>query len=66
MRDNTTNRTLLPRLSAGAFASLGSGLLALVCVALVSYGAWLIFHPAGFIVAGLGCVALQYQFFGGR
>lgn len=64
MRNNTTNRTLLPRLSPGALSSLGAGLLALAAVALIALGIGMIYLPAGVIAAGLGLLALQYQFFG--
>lgn len=66
MRDNSMNKTLVPRLSSRAFASLMSGLLALGFVGLVAYGVALIYVPAGWIAAGAGCLALQYQFFGER
>lgn len=61
-----TRRTLLPKLNPGAGASVMSGLLALAAVALVAYGIWMIYNPAGVIAAGLGLIALQYQFFGGQ
>jgi hypothetical protein len=41
-----------------------SGLLGLASVALVAFGIALIYIPAGVIAAGLGCIALQWQFFG--
>lgn len=63
MRDKHTRKTLLPRLSAGAFASLASALLAVAAVALVALGVGLIYLPAGVITAGLGCAVLQWQFF---
>lgn len=66
MNDKTTRKTLLPRLNAGAFSSLASGLLALAAVALVALGVGLIYLPAGVITAGLGCAVLQWQFFGGQ
>lgn len=64
MRDNTTNKTLVPRISAGALSSLGSGLLAVAAVGLIALGIGLIYFPAGVIAAGLGLIALQWQFFG--
>lgn len=59
----TTRRTLLPRLTAGVFSSLASGLLAIAAVALVAVGVAMIYLPAGWIAAGLGCAVLQWQFF---
>jgi len=60
MNDTTTNRTLVPRLSASA----GSGLLAVAAVALIAVGVGLIYFPAGVIGAGLGLIALEWRFFG--
>jgi hypothetical protein len=70
MSDNTlARRTLIPRLrmkpgalARGASVALSS-LLAVAAVALVAFGISLIYIPAGVIAAGLGCLALQYQFF---
>lgn len=64
MRDRTINKTLVPRLSPGTLSAVGSGLLAVAFVALVALGVGLIYFPAGVIAAGLGCLALQWQFFG--
>lgn len=63
---NDTNRTLVPKLRPGAGSTVMSGLLALGAVALIALGIGLIYFPAGVIAAGLGLVALQYQFFGGQ
>lgn len=66
MNDRTTNRTLLPKLAPGAGSAILSGFMALAAVALVAVGVGLIYFPAGVITAGLGLVALQWQFFGGQ
>lgn len=66
MSDRHTRRTLLPKLNPGAGSAIMSGLLALGAVALVALGIGMIFLPAGVIAAGLGLVALQWQFFGGQ
>lgn len=67
MNDKTLpRRTLLPQLPPGAAGSLMSGLMALGAVALVAFGISMIYVPAGVIAAGLGLVALQWQFFGGQ
>lgn len=66
MNDNYTNRTLMPKLRPGAGTAIMSGLLALAAVALVAVGVGLIYFPAGVITAGLGLIALQWQFFGGQ
>jgi hypothetical protein len=51
------------------WSSLGpnaaSGLLGLAAVALIALGIGMIFLPAGVIAAGVGCIALQWLFFGG-
>jgi len=72
MSDKTlARRTLIPRLRlqpgalTRATSSVVSGLLAVAAVALVAFGISLIYVPAGVIAAGLGCLALQYQFFSG-
>lgn len=59
-------RTLLPRVNGEAVSAALSGLLAVGAVALVAYGISMIFVPAGVIAAGLGLVALQWQFFGSQ
>lgn len=59
-------RTLLPRMSGEAVSSLVSGLLAVAAVAVIALGISMIYAPAGVIAAGLGLVALQWQFFGGQ
>jgi hypothetical protein len=64
MRNNTMNKTLLPRLAPGAWAAIGSGLLAVAAVALVAVGVGLIYFPAGVIAGGVGLVALEWRFFG--
>jgi len=66
MSDRNTRRTLLPKLAPGVMSSVFSGLFALAAVALVALGVGMIFVPAGVITAGLGLLALQYQFFGGQ
>lgn len=64
MRNNTMNKTLVPRLSPQVWSSVGSGLMALAAVALVALGIGLIYFPAGVIAAGVGLVALEWRFFG--
>ena len=59
-------RTLLPKLPPGALAVFLSGLLAVLAVGLIAWGVGLIYGPAGVIAAGLGCIALQWQFFGSQ
>lgn len=59
-------RTLLPKLPPGMAGSLMSGLLALVAVGLIALGVAMIYVPAGVITAGLGAIALQWQFFAGQ
>lgn len=66
MNDRTPRRTLVPRITATAFGSFLSGLMALCAVALVAFGVSLIYVPAGVITAGLGLIAMQWQFFGGQ
>ena len=66
MNDANTRRTLLPKLQPGAGSAVASGLLALGAVALIAFGISLIYVPAGVIAAGLGLMALQWQFFGGQ
>ncbi len=61
---NDTRRTLLPKLQPGAIGPLMSALMALAAVALIAVGVGLVYFPAGVITAGLGVLALQYQFFG--
>lgn len=63
---NDKRRTLIPPIPAGAFSAFLSGLIALLAVALIAYGVALIYIPAGVITAGVGLIALQWQFFGGR
>lgn len=63
MSEKHTRKTLLPRVSAQALGATLSALLALVAVALIAFGISLIYVPAGIIAAGIGCLALQYQFF---
>jgi hypothetical protein len=62
---NGTRRTLFPKFQPGILGSLMSALMALVAVTLIAVGVGLIYFPAGVITAGIGLVALQYQFFGG-
>jgi hypothetical protein len=64
--NDKTRRTLVPRLSAGALSSVGSGLLAVLFVVFLVIGCWKIYEPAGWFAAAVGMLALQYQFFGGR
>lgn len=64
--NNTKGRTLLPRLAPGSLPILLSGLLAVIAVGLIAWGVALIYVPAGVITAGLGCLALQWQFFGSQ
>ncbi len=67
MTDTKPTRTLLdPVARIRMTPSFGSGLLALLAVALIAYGISMIYVPAGVIAAGLGCIGLQYQFFGGQ
>jgi hypothetical protein len=66
MNDQHTRRTLIPKLAPGAGTAVLSGFMALVAVALIAVGVGLIYFPAGVITAGLGLVALQWQFFGGQ
>lgn len=63
---NDKRRTLIPPIPPGAFSAFMSGLLALIAVALIAGGVALIYIPAGVITAGVGLVALQWQFFGGQ
>lgn len=63
---NDKRRTLIPPIPASAFTAFLSGLLALLAVATIAYGVSLISFPAGVITAGVGLIALQWQFFGGR
>lgn len=42
-----------------------SGLLGFAAIALIALGIGMIFLPAGVIAAGIGCIALQWLFFGG-
>lgn len=67
MNDRTLpRRTLLPRFPPGAAGPVMSGLMALGAVALIALGVGMIYIPAGVITAGLGLVALQWQFFGNQ
>jgi hypothetical protein len=61
---NKQTRTLVPSFSPGTAALVMSTLLALGAVALIALGVGLIYFPAGVITAGVGLVALQWQFFG--
>lgn len=59
-------KTMLPRVSGAVVSAALSGLLAIGAVALVAFGISLIYVPAGVIAAGVGLLALQWQFFGGQ
>lgn len=59
-----TPRTLLPKMTSSQWSSAGAAFLALAAVALIALGIGMIYVPAGVIAAGLGLLALQYQFFG--
>ncbi len=59
-------KTFIGRINWASFSSnAASGLLGLGAIALIALGVGMIFLPAGVIAAGIGCVALQWLFFGG-
>lgn len=59
------SKTFIGRVNWKSFSSqAASGILGVSAVALVALGVALIFLPAGIITAGVGCIALQWLFFG--
>ena len=61
-----TPKTFIGRINWASFgANTLSGVLGLAAIALIALGVGMIFLPAGIITAGVGCVLLQWQWFGG-
>lgn len=61
-----SRKTFIGRINWASFSSsAASALLGLAAIALIALGIGMIFLPAGVIAAGVGCVALQWLFFGG-